>query len=183
MGFPRQEYWSGLPFPSSWLLYIYRFKNPCLLLFSHSVMSDSVIPWTARLPCPSLSPGICSDSCPLNWWCHPTISFSVIPFSSCLQSFPASGYFPMSWLFSSSGQSIGASDSASILWCSVFFMVQLLHLYMTTGKIINLTIWTFIGKVMSLLFNMLSRFLIAFLPRSKHLFISWLQSPKNALVI
>ena len=126
------------------------------------------------------TPGACSNSCPV-MPCHPTISSSVIPFS-CLQSFPASGSFPMSWLFSSSGQSIGASDSASVLWCSAFFMVQLSHLYMTTGKIINLTIWTFTGKLMSLLFNMLSRFLIAFFPRSKHLFISWVQSQKKPFV-
>ena len=66
---------------------------------------------------------------------------------------------------------------ASILQCSAFFMVQLLHPYMTTGKTIGLAIWTFVGKVISLLFNMLSRFIIAFLPRSKRLLISWLQSP------
>ena len=66
---------------------------------------------------------------------------------------------------------------ASILWCSTIFIVQLSHPYMTTGKTIALTIWTYVGKVMSLLFNMLSRYVIAFLPRSKHLFISWLQSP------
>ena len=70
------------------------------------------------------------------------------------------------------------SSKASILWCSAFFMVQLLHLYMMAGKTIALTIQTFVGKVMSLLFNMLSRYVIAFLPRSKHiLIISWLQSP------
>ena len=68
------------------------------------------------------------------------------------------------------------SSKASILWCSVFFMVQFSHPYMTTGKTISLTRWTFVGKVMSLLFNTLSRFVIAFLPRSKCLFISWLQS-------
>ena len=68
----------------------------------------------ARLPCPSSSPGACSTSCPLNQWWHPTISSSVIPFSSCLQSFPASGSFPMSWLFASGGQSIGTSASASV---------------------------------------------------------------------
>ena len=68
------------------------------------------------------------------------------------------------------------SLKASFLWHSVFFMVQLSHPYMTTGKTIGLTIWTFVGKVMSLLYNMLSRFVIAFLPRSKHLLISWLQS-------
>ena len=68
-------------------------------------------------------------------------------------------------------------SKASILQHSVFFIVQLSHLYMTTGKIIALTRWTFVGKVMSLLFNMLSRLVITFLPRSKHLLISWLQSP------
>ena len=69
------------------------------------------------------------------------------------------------------------SSKASILWCSAFFIIQLSHPYMTTGKTIALTRWTFVGKVMSLLFNMLSRLVIAFLPRSKRLLISWLQSP------
>ena len=68
-----------------------------------------------RLSCPSPSPGACSKSCPLSWWCHPTISSSVIPFSSHLQSLPASGSFPTSQLFASGGQSIGASASASVL--------------------------------------------------------------------
>ena len=68
------------------------------------------------------------------------------------------------------------SSKASILWCSAFFMVQLSHLYMTTGKTIVLIRWTFVGKIMSLLFNMLSRWVIAFLRRSKHFLISWLQS-------
>ena len=84
--------------------------------FSHSVMSDSVWPHGlqhTRLPCPSPSPGAYSNSCPLSQWCHPTISSSVIPFSSCLQSFPASRSFPMSRLFPSGGQSIGALASAS----------------------------------------------------------------------
>ena len=77
-------------------------------------MSDSLRPHAlkhARLPCPSLSPRVCSGSHPLIRWCHPTIPSSVIPFSSCPQSFPASGSFPMSWIFSSGGQSIGASTS------------------------------------------------------------------------
>ena len=69
----------------------------------------------ARLPCPSLSPGVCSNSCPLSQCYHPTISFSVTPFSSHPQSFPASGSFPMSWLFTSGGQSVEASASASVL--------------------------------------------------------------------
>ena len=68
-----------------------------------------------RLPCPLLSPGVCSNSCPLSQWCHPTISSSVTPFSSCPQSFPASESFPISWLFASGGQSIGASASTSVL--------------------------------------------------------------------
>ena len=88
-----------------------------LLLFSHSVMSDSLRPHGlqhTRPPCPSPSPGVYSNSCPSSWWCHPTISSSVIPFSSHLQSFPASGSFPMS-LFTSGGQSTGASASASVL--------------------------------------------------------------------
>ena len=69
----------------------------------------------ALLPCSSLSPRICSSSCPLSWWCHSTISFSVIPFYTCLQSFPSSGSFPMSQFFVSGDQSIGASASASVL--------------------------------------------------------------------
>ena len=89
-----------------------------MLLFSHSIISDSLWPHGlqhARLPCPSPSPGVCSNSCPLSRWCHPTISTSAIPFSSCLPSFPASGSFPMSRLFASGGRSIGASTSASVL--------------------------------------------------------------------
>ena len=74
------------------------------------------------------------------------------------------------------------SLKASILWHSAFFIAQLSHLYMTTGKSIALTIWTFVGKVMCLLYNMLSRFIIAFLPRSKRLLISWLQSPSAVIL-
>ena len=69
----------------------------------------------ARLPCPSPTPGVYSNSCPLSWWCHPTVSSSVIPFSSCLQSFPASGSFQMTQFFTSGGQSIGVPASASVL--------------------------------------------------------------------
>ena len=76
----------------------------CLTLRPHGLRH-------AELPCPSPSPGVCSNSCPSSQWCHPTISSSVIPFSSCLQSFLAWGPFPMSWLFTSSGQNIGASAS------------------------------------------------------------------------
>ena len=86
--------------------------------FSRSVMSDSL--WShglqhTRPPCPSPTPGVDSNSHPLSWWCYPTISSSVVPFPSCLQSFPASGSFPMSQFFTSSGQSIGVSSSASVL--------------------------------------------------------------------
>ena len=88
------------------------------LLSSHSVMSNSL--WSHELqhtrpPCPSPVPGVYSNLCPLSWWCHPTVSSSVIPFSSCLQSFPASGSFLMGRLLASGGQSIGASASASVL--------------------------------------------------------------------
>ena len=72
-----------------------------------------------RLPCPSLSPGICLNSCQLCWWSYPTISSSVVPFSSCLQSFPASGSFPMCLFFASGGQSLGASASAPVLPMSI----------------------------------------------------------------
>ena len=140
------------------------------------------------------------------------------PFS-CLQSFPASGSFPVSvlhirwpkyWSFSfsisPSNEYSGLisfrmdwldllavqgtlkslfqhhSSKASILWHSAFFIVQLSHPYMTTGKNKALTKWTFVGKVMSLLFNMLSRLVIAFLPRSKRFLISWLQSPSAVIL-
>ena len=86
--------------------------------FSHSVMCDFLWPHVlqhARLPCPSPTPRTYSNSCSLSQWCHPTISSSVIPFSSCLQSFIASGYFPMSRFFTWGGQSIGISTSASVL--------------------------------------------------------------------
>ena len=165
----------------------------CLTLWPHGLQH-------ARLPCPSPTPGVYSNSYPLSQWCHPATSSSVIPFSSFPQSCPASGSFPVSQFFTSGGQSIGASAStsvllmkisfridwfvllafqrilksllqhhsskASILQCSAFFMVQLSHPYMTTGKTIALTRQTFVGQVMSLLFNMLSRLVIAFLPRN-----------------
>ena len=86
--------------------------------FSHSVISDSLQPHGLqyfRPPCPSPTPGACSNSCPSSQWCHATILSSVIPFSSCFQSFPASGSFPRSQIFTSGGQSIGVSASASVL--------------------------------------------------------------------
>ena len=153
-------------------------------------MSDSLWPHGlrhTRLPCSSPSPRVCSNSCPLRGWCHPTISSSVVPFSSCPQCCLTLGSFPVSQLFASGHWSIGASVSssvfpvttqgwfplgltgwitavqgtlksllqhhslkASILWCSAFFMVQLSHPYVTTGKAIGLTLWTFVNKVMSL---------------------------------
>ena len=138
MEFSRQEYWSGLLSPSLGDL-----PDPGIepgfptlhadslpseppgkpqiissVQFSHSVMSHSL--WPHRLqhtrpPCPLPTPGIYSNSCSLNWWSHPTISSSVIPFSSHLQSFPASGSFQMSQFFASVGQSIGISALASVL--------------------------------------------------------------------
>ena len=86
--------------------------------FSHSVVSNSLQPHGPRLtrpPCPSPTPRVYPNSCPLSQWCHPAISSSVVPFSSCPQSFPASGSFPMSQLFAWGGQSIGVSASASVL--------------------------------------------------------------------
>ena len=93
-------------------------SNYCTVQFSHSVVSNSLRPQGlqhTRLSCPSPTPKACSNSCPSNKWCHPTISSSVIPFSSCLQSFPPSGTFPMSQFFTSGHQSIGVSTSASVL--------------------------------------------------------------------
>ena len=90
--------------------------------FSLSVVSNSLRPHGlqhARLPCPSPTPGACSHSCPSSRWCHPTISSSVIPFSSCFQSFPASESFPLSQFFTSGGQSIGVSSSASVLTMNI----------------------------------------------------------------
>ena len=100
---------------------LYAKSHPCIqfgsLQFSHSVVSDCLWPnelQHTRPPCSSPTPGVYSNSCPLSQWCHPTISSSVIPFSSCFQIFPASGSFQISELFSSGGQSIGVSASASV---------------------------------------------------------------------
>ena len=172
------------------------------LLFDHSWVQFSGIQLFAtpmdlqqvRLPCPSPASRACSNSYPSSWWCYPTISSSVVPFSSCLQSFPA----PMSQFFPSGGQSLELqhwsfqwifrtdflsdwlvwspcsprdslksllqhhSSKASIPRGSTFFMVQLSHPYMTIGETIALTRQTFVGKVMSLLFNKLSRLVMAF---------------------
>ena len=190
-----------------------------LLLFSHSAMSDSLWPHGQQhtvLACPLPSPRVCSSSWLLNGWCHPTISSSVIPFSSHLQSFQASRCFLVSWLFASGGQSIGASDSVLPMniqdwfplgwtgWISLqskglasvfsntavqkhqFFGSQRSlwsnsHPYMATGKAIALKIWTFVSKVMSLLFYVLPRFVIALLPWSKYPLIYWLESPSAVI--
>ena len=99
-----------------------------LWLFSHWILSNSLQPHRLQhtsLPSLSLCPGVCSNSCPLSWWCHTTISSSVIPFSSCLQSFPASRYFPLSWLFQTVGQSVGASASASVLAMNIHYRFPL----------------------------------------------------------
>ena len=137
MGLPRQEYWSGLPFPSpedhpnlqteprspalaggffiteppgkSWRSY----RCPCSVAHSCLTLQPHGLQ-DASLPCPTPSPRVCSNSSPLSWWCHLTFLFSVILFSPYLQSFPASGSFPVSWLFASGGQSIGASASAPV---------------------------------------------------------------------
>ena len=99
----------------SLLIYIFSILNVILQSLSHVWLFVTHELQLVKLPCPSLSLGVCSSSCPLSQWCHPTIASSVIPFSSCLQSFSASGSFPVNQLFTSGGQSIGASASASVL--------------------------------------------------------------------
>ena len=174
----------------------------------------------ARPPCPSPTPRIHSDSCPSSQWCHPDISSSVVPFSSCPQSLPGSESFPMSQLFAWGGQNTGVSALASVLpmntqdwsplewtgWISLqskglsrvfsnttvqkhqFFSAQLslqsnFHIHTwPLGKTITLPRRTFVDKVMSLLFNTLSRLVIIFLPRSKRLLISWLHSPSAVIL-
>ena len=163
-------------------------------------MSDSLQPHEsqhARPPCPSPTPGVHSDSRPSSQWCHPAISSSVVPFSSCPQSLPASVFsnestlhmrWPKYWSFSFSiipSKEIPGLISfrkdwldllavqgtlksllqhhcskASVFRCLAFYLAQLSHRYMTAGKAIALTIWTFVGKVMFLLFNALFRFVI-----------------------
>ena len=173
----------------------------------------------ARRPCPSYLPEFAQTHINCRW-CHPTISSSVVPFSSCLRSFLASGALPMSRLFASGGQSIGASALASVLPMNIqgwfplgltgllsfclrdsqeaspipqfksinslmlsLFMVQLSHPYMTTGKTIHRFDYTDLcWQSDASAFNMLSRCVIAFLPGSKHLLISWLQS-QSAVIL
>ena len=168
--------------------------------FSRTARSNSLQPQGPNQACPSPTLGIYSNSCPLSWWYQPNISSSVVPFSSHLQSFPASGSFQMSQFFTSGDQSITASiqlhhqsfqwttrtdglisfrmdwldllavqgtlksllqhhsSEAPNLQLSALFLVQLSDPYMTIEKTIALTRWTFVGKVMSLLFNKLSTF-------------------------
>ena len=120
----------------------------------------------------------------MRWPKYWSFSFSIIP----SKEHPGLISFRMDWLdlliVQGTLKSLlqQHSSKASILWHSAFFIVQLSHPYMTTGKTIALTRWTFVGKVMSLLFNKLSRLLITFLPRSKHLLISWLQSPSAVIL-
>ena len=170
-----------------------------------------------RLPCPSLSLGVCSKSYPLSWWCHLTFCYPLVLLPSIFPSImvfsnesallirwpkfwsfsfsisPSNEYlglisFRMHWFDFLAVQATVKSllwhhnSKASILWHSAFFMVQLSHLYMTTGKTVALTIQTFVGKVMSLLFTMLSSFVIVFLLRSKHLLILWLQSLSTVIL-
>ena len=168
----------------------------CSVTKSCSILCDPM--QHTRLSSPSLFSRVCSNSCPLSWWRHPTISTSVTPSPSLSRVFSASGSFPKSLLITSGGQSIGTLASASvfpmniqdwisfridwfdlavqgtlnnlqhhnpkasILWCSSFFLIQFSHPYMTSGKTIALTIQFFISKVMSVLFNMMSRFIVAF---------------------
>ena len=187
-------------------------------------MSDSLRPHglqQARLPCPSLCLGVCSNKLmsiesvmPSNHLilCHPLLLLpSIFPsirifsnesafhirwpkyWSFSFNISPSNEHpgfisFRMDWLDLLAVQGTlkyllqHHNSKASIFWCSAFFIVQLSHPYMTTGKTIALTRQTFVGKIMSLLFNMLSRFVIGFLPRSKHLLISWLQSPSAVIL-
>ena len=171
----------------------------CLTHWPHGLQQS-------RLPCPSSTPGACSNSCPSSQWCHPTIlsshplllpsifpSIRVFSNESVLRiRWPKYGSFSFS--ISPSNEYSGLisfridwfnllavqgafksllqhhSSKASILWRLAFFLVQLSHPYMTTGKTVALTRWTFVGQVMSLLFNMLSRLVLAFLPKSKNFF-------------
>ena len=192
--------------------------------FSHNVVSDSLWPFGlqhTRLPCPSLSPRISSNSCTLSWWCYPSISSSATTLLLLHSIFPSIRVFSNEYALQLGHQSIGASASATVFpmnaqgWFPLgltglislqskglsrvlssntiqkhqFFGAQPsswsnshIYLYMTSGKTIALTIQTFVGKVMFLLFNTLLRVVIAFLPRSKRLLISWLQSPSTVIL-
>ena len=225
--FSNQGIWEGLEF-SKWNEYScgmisvhiwrqYRRKHSTIIFSSVQLLSRVLLFVTPCIPVFSVRHQLlelAQIQCPSSRWCHPTISSSVFPFSSCFQSFPASGFFffpsesvlhirwPKYWSFSfsisTSSEYSGMisfridwfdllavqgtlksllqhhSSKPLILHCSVFFMVQLSHPYMTSGKTIDLTTQAFVGKVTSLLFNMPSRLVIVFLPRSKRVLISWL---------
>ena len=206
-------------FTYTWSIQFGSVAQLCPTLWPHGLQH-------ARLSCPSPTPRAWSNSCPSSWWGHPTISSSAVPFSSCPQSFSASGSFQMSQFFASGGQTWSFSFSISPsneYWGLISFRMNWFDLLAVQGtlksllqhhsskasflqqhhhttvqkhqfntqlslwsnshihtwlleKNIAVTIWTFVSKVMFLLFNMLSRFVIAFLPRSKCLLISWLQS-------
>ena len=152
---------------------------------------ESVLPSNHLILChplllPSIFPSIMvfsnESALRISWQKYWSFSFSISPSSE-----HSALIFRLDWLDLLAVQGTlkslqHHSSKASILWCSAFFIVQLSHPYMTTGKTIALTRQTFVGKVMSLLFNMLSRLVITFLPRSKHLLISWLQSPSAAIL-
>ena len=170
-------------------------------------MSDSLRPYglqQARLPYPSPTPAACWNSCPSSQWCHPIISFSspsppafnlsqhhesvlyIQSIRALASVLPMNiqDWFPLriDWFDLLAVQRTFRSLEhhsliASILQCSPFFMAQLSYPYMTTGRTIALTRWAFVSKGMSLLFNMLSRFVTAFFPRSKCLLLSWLKPP------
>ena len=159
-------------FRSPWFL----MRNQLLILLRIPVQFSSV-----TQSCPTLyDPIDCSIRWPKDW----SFSFNISPSNE----YSALLSFRMEWLDCLAVQGTlksllqRHSSKASILECSAFFIVQLSHPYMTTGKTIVLTRWTFVGKVTSLLFNMLSRLVIIFLPRSKHLLISWLQSPSAVIL-
>ena len=196
------------------------YEVPVVVTVQSLILSDSLQPHElphTKIPCPSPSPEVCSNSCLLSRWYHPTISSSVSPSPSalnlsqhqdlsnetalhikwpkhwCFNISPSNEYqrlifFRIDWFDLLAVQGIlkslfqHHSSKASILWCSGVFMVQLSHSYMTTRKTIALAIRTFVRKVMSLLFYILSGFIIAFLPRSKRLLISWLQSPSAVIL-
>ena len=202
-------------------VYICMLRHFSSVQFCHSVMSDSLRPHErqhTRPPCLSPTPGGYPNSWPLSQCCHLSISSSVIPFSSRLQSFPTSGFFiwvssshqvakilefqlqhqSLQWtprtdfFYELDGSPCSPRDSQESSPTPQFKSISssalsILHSptqnpYMTTGKTIALTRWTFPDKVMSLLFNMLSRLVKTFLPRSKRLLISWLQSPSAVIL-
>ena len=151
--------------------------------------SNHLILYHPLLHLPSIFPGIKNFSSEsvlrIRWPKYWSFSFSISPFND----YSGLISFRIDWLDLLAVQGtlksllLQHSAKASILQCSAFFIVQLSHPYMTTGKTIALTKWTFVGKVMSLLFNMLFRLIIAFLPRGKRLLISWLQSPSAVILL